>query len=1496
MEDLWKHHSRPQQSFGGAQVNAANAAGTVSQLNHPPHHHHHPFVAQEVCVTIRQETLGANHLINFGGLEGGLKQQQSIRSSDQGSNQLLALVQQQQQQHQQHSLHHSAGGIVTSHHPHLQHHLVSSTASANAAVPWSGVQELHPATTNRALLTDVATTASLDRDLGLLKNRSRTKKSDVDFFKDSSLSRSTYDAQTSCSTDFRNQQQLHGQALLPPQRKSINSANSTSHAFPAGLRVYTPGAQGLIANGELLLTDRGRLEVVCLCHGCAMTVAKFVQHAGSHSVNPGNAVYLETGETLVQWRRKVFTRVGVPVPDDEAGWDSGDGSETSRNVHTPKLPETFTSCQPVQMANLPASLNYGNYQDAVFQGCNRSSKGAELLSPQFQRIVGAVKPMHFDFINGGRAYSSAEQQLGLRERILHSDQARKPWDENVRQDKDSFASSFELRLGQPSQQAQKAGASFGTAFRSQMQTTEMDQPTSLVYERAYQKIDASLHPGSVHGYGFQSQQDVQQFTQQQRLEKINVVNFGHYGPAALERTVLSERTKFWTEPPNQNGNRVSSEHGDSFYQLKPHVPENSLELLSQSQMKQRMVSHRLLNDVVGFTQMDSQQYVSQECSQVGWSNNGTRYLQSKEKEVVHCFGGDGTRAAPAPQETLACRMSSSSCIQQQGMEHKATGSVLDGQEALHIGEQFRSKARLCDNGRAETEPANPSIATPGKSALDHKAIVEHPYIVDEANRNSTALLVQGERNSHAASSQNLTRDSLLEGKPGQHHEDTSSIIPANSGLLVSVGENELPTGTVHSEKNVPLENGSFGWNAPAKPCDGLEVPGETTGEGILAGKTTSLEDEDETSEVSTKSSENVASFSDAHDDVNDEASTLESESREHDLIDEGSGIGKSSSEKFEAGDTRELSLSPSDRSSSEANESVMIEGLQEVQHEDKVERRGRKKVASLNDTIMARNSKGNDSGVSELPASNRRQQRDDEEQNTALCKLTPKQKRSRTTVRKTRSASLLLKDSHGDIARGKQKNTLLKIKVKSRDPPAGTDEQDSDSSDQRKHNRTGNGGNGKMMSMKSIMKHATERRISLEGFPRFSKNAEGQGCKEDGGALRKEIRKRKLSELNSSMPDPSANVTCRPFRVGQSIIPRGERSPRGATRKTKSLATDDDSQRQTSSVAKKKLESGQTGKSSLAETEVVKRRRTTNHQQTTSTFSGIREPGTTQTVKLKCVEDELELKKHCKKAQPVKENACSVCGSSKSESHNQLIYCSACPVKVHQACYGVPKVPKSSWTCRPCKSEVENIVCVLCGYRGGAMTRAQNAQTVVKGLLKAWKAGSGERPKPGLKQVRRSERNSAREIEEVSNTITASVSDPSVAQWVHMVCALWMPGTRCLNLGTMGMFDVSGVSVSRRRLTCTICKREGGSCIQCHEAKCAVPFHAWCAHSKGLLQIETVNDTDGHVRFHGKCIDHAEASVLESRRNSKCARAEEYNGKPSFDDLRKPTRKDSQKT
>lgn len=44
----------------------------------------------------------------------------------------------------------------------------------------------------------------------------------------------------------------------------------------------------------------------------------------------------------------------------------------------------------------------------------------------------------------------------------------------------------------------------------------------------------------------------------------------------------------------------------------------------------------------------------------------------------------------------------------------------------------------------------------------------------------------------------------------------------------------------------------------------------------------------------------------------------------------------------------------------------------------------------------------------------------------------------------------------------------------------------------------------------------------------------------------------------------------------------------------------------------------------------------------------------------------------------------------------------------------------------------------------------------------------------------------------------SSLLGPRTRQWVHVVCGLWTPGTKCPNTITMSAFDISGASPAKR--------------------------------------------------------------------------------------------------
>ncbi|XP_044471547.1 uncharacterized protein LOC123200432 isoform X5 [Mangifera indica] len=100
-------------------------------------------------------------------------------------------------------------------------------------------------------------------------------------------------------------------------QEALSSVSSQSSICTSGC----PRVICLGASGELLLSNTGLLGIVCCCHHFHMSVAKFCEHLGLCAVNPGDAVHMESGETLSQWRKHYFQKFGIRVPDDQSGWD-----------------------------------------------------------------------------------------------------------------------------------------------------------------------------------------------------------------------------------------------------------------------------------------------------------------------------------------------------------------------------------------------------------------------------------------------------------------------------------------------------------------------------------------------------------------------------------------------------------------------------------------------------------------------------------------------------------------------------------------------------------------------------------------------------------------------------------------------------------------------------------------------------------------------------------------------------------------------------------------------------------------------------------------------------------------------------------------------------------------------------------------------------------------------------------------------------------------------
>ncbi|KAH8110728.1 hypothetical protein DFH11DRAFT_1618277 [Phellopilus nigrolimitatus] len=152
-------------------------------------------------------------------------------------------------------------------------------------------------------------------------------------------------------------------------------------------------------------------------------------------------------------------------------------------------------------------------------------------------------------------------------------------------------------------------------------------------------------------------------------------------------------------------------------------------------------------------------------------------------------------------------------------------------------------------------------------------------------------------------------------------------------------------------------------------------------------------------------------------------------------------------------------------------------------------------------------------------------------------------------------------------------------------------------------------------------------------------------------------------------------------------------------------------------------------------------------------------------------------------ALPSEDSTCAICDDAEGENSNAIVFCDGCNLAVHQDCYGVPYIPEGQWLCRKCTVSPENPVsCMLCPNEGGAFKQTT----------------SGE--------------------------------------WVHLLCAIWVPETRVSN--DIFMEPITGVdriNKQRWKLKCSLCGIREGACIQCSKTSCFLAFHTTCARREKLL-------------------------------------------------------------
>ena len=156
------------------------------------------------------------------------------------------------------------------------------------------------------------------------------------------------------------------------------------------------------------------------------------------------------------------------------------------------------------------------------------------------------------------------------------------------------------------------------------------------------------------------------------------------------------------------------------------------------------------------------------------------------------------------------------------------------------------------------------------------------------------------------------------------------------------------------------------------------------------------------------------------------------------------------------------------------------------------------------------------------------------------------------------------------------------------------------------------------------------------------------------------------------------------------------------------------------------------------------------------------------------------------------EETCDICGDDTSFVDDPIVFCSACNVPVHKACYGIDVIPPGDWLCDYCLASNNNNnicqrQCVLCPNRQGALKECSEGGV-----------------------------------------------------WAHTCCIIWTPETLFLDPDHVHLpssKSIKSIATKKRKAACVICNIQGqGSCIPCDYHACKNYMHIWCAMNRHNME------------------------------------------------------------
>lgn len=187
---------------------------------------------------------------------------------------------------------------------------------------------------------------------------------------------------------------------------------------------------------------------------------------------------------------------------------------------------------------------------------------------------------------------------------------------------------------------------------------------------------------------------------------------------------------------------------------------------------------------------------------------------------------------------------------------------------------------------------------------------------------------------------------------------------------------------------------------------------------------------------------------------------------------------------------------------------------------------------------------------------------------------------------------------------------------------------------------------------------------------------------------------------------------------------------------------------------------------------------------------------------------------------------CNICNDGEVTPDNQILFCEACDVPIHQRCYGIDEIPEGDYYCVACRHFNREVMSREPDRLSSTGARIALPALPIRCELCPVKSGAYIRT-------------------------DTSKSDPksTVPKWVHMVCAKWQ-GLNFVEKDKPDLVeDVSELKKYFRRMNvrCAVCLGQRGAYHQCRHDGCDKYLHITCARAIGVCEVIHGENVDGPV-------------------------------------------------